>query len=75
MQTELPALRLKLVILERTFEISKWRVMCERQSSHLCGAIDFDQSEQVWAIINNYCGPVSCERGFKLKNHNKSSAE
>lgn len=68
MESEEAASRLWLfVMLEWKFEISKWRVLCEKQSSHLCGAIDFDQSEQVWAIINNYCGPVFCDSGFKLR--------
>lgn len=67
-QSEEVALRLRLlVILEWKFEISKWHVLCEKQPSHLCGAIDFDQSEQVWAIINNYCGPVFCDSRFKVK--------
>lgn len=67
-QSEEVALRVRLlVILEWKFEISKWHVLCEKQPSHLCGAIDFDQSEQVWAIINNYCGPVFCDSRFKVK--------
>lgn len=58
------------------FEFSNSHVLCEKQPSQPCRAIDLDQSEQVLAIINKYCGPVFCDRKFKLKNpnHNKGSA-
>lgn len=57
------------------FEISSCHVLCEKQPSQPCRAIDLDQSEQVLAIINKHCGPVFCDRKFKLKTPTTTRAQ
>lgn len=57
------------------FEISNSHVLCEKQLSQPCRAVDLDQSEQVLAIINNHCGPVFCDSKFKLKTPTTTRAQ